>query len=81
MKTMNDKVIFRVPHDELAAFKRRISSEGLTISLFFRMSMENYLKSYGHGGKEAPVSIPFCGCLRDEHGDYRDRAAEYVLGR
>ena len=81
MKTMTEKVIFRMPGDELAAFKRRLSHDGITISVFLRTSIQNYLISNPRITTQSVLPIPFCGCLKDEQGDYRDRAAEYVLGR
>ncbi len=81
MKVMDETVMFRMPGDELTAFKRRISREGLTISVFLRMSIENYLRRTDVMPKASTIPIPFYGCLKDEQGDYRDRAAEYVLGR
>ena len=45
MKAMTEKVIFRMPGDELAAFKRRLSHDGITISVFLRTSIQNYLIS------------------------------------
>lgn len=86
-KTMDEKVEFMIPSDELAAFRHRVSSDGMTVGFFLRMSISNYLNmpSREHVRSDAlrktPLSIPFCGCLRGDCGDYRDRAAEYVLKR
>lgn len=88
MKVMEEKVVFSMPGNELTAFKRRIRGEGLSVGVFLRMSIENYLKNSSGSRKmysipieRSVVSIPFLGSLKNEQGDYRDRAAEYVLGR
>lgn len=82
VKAMNEKVIFRMPGDELSAFRRRVTAEGLSISIVLRRSIADYMK--------LPVSqaarkldIPFAGCLKDvdETANYRSRAADYVLER
>ena len=81
MSVMNEKVMFRMPGDELAAFKRRIAADGLTVSVFLRMSIKDYLKTPPAVAKSLQLDIPFAGCLKDESGDYRSRAAEYFMGR
>ena len=81
MNAMDEKVMFRIPGDELAAFKRRIAADGLTVSVFLRTSIKDYLKTPPVAAKSRPIDIPFAGCLECESGDYRSRAAEYFLGR
>ncbi len=82
VKTKNEKIEFRIPGDELAAFRQRISDEGMTISLFLRMSIEQFMRTPRHNvSQKGETHIPFLGCLKGETGDYRDRAAAYVLGR
>ena len=81
MNAMDEKVMFRMPGDELSAFKRRIAADGLTVSVFLRMRIKDYLKTPPAAGRVRPLDIPFAGCLKCEAGDYRARAAEYVLGR
>ncbi len=82
VKTKDDKIEVRIPGDELAAFRQRISDEGMTISVFLRMSIEQFMKTPRHNGNpKGETHIPFLGCLKGETGDYRDRAASYVLGR
>lgn len=81
MNAMDEKVMFRMPGDELAAFKRRIAEDGLTVSVFLRMSIKDYLKTPPATSRDRPMDIPFAGCLKDESGNYRSRAAEYFLGR
>ena len=81
MNAMDEKVMFRMPGDELAAFKRRIAADGLTVSVFLRMSIKDYLKTPPATSRDRPMDIPFAGCLKDESGNYRARAAEYFLGR
>jgi len=81
MNAMDEKVMFRIPGDELAAFKRRIAADGLTISVFLRMRIKDYLETPPVAGRTRPMDIPFAGCLKGEAGDYRSRAAEYFLGR
>ncbi len=81
MNAMDEKVMFRMPGDKLAAFKRRIAADGLTVSVFLRMSIEDYLTTPPAVVKGRSLDIPFAGCLKGESGDYRSRAAEYFLGR
>lgn len=81
MKAMDEKVMFRMPGDELAAFKRRVAADGLTVSMFLRMRITDYLKTPPTAAKPRPLDIPFAGCLKGETGDYRSRAAGYFLGR
>lgn len=88
MRVMDEKVMFRMPGDELTAFKRSIRKDGLSISVFLRMSIKNYLQNSSRRQEtlsrpieRSGMSIPLWGCLRNEQGNYRDRAAEYVLGR
>jgi predicted DNA binding CopG/RHH family protein len=38
MNAMDEKVMFRIPGDELAAFKRRVAADGLTVSVFLRIA-------------------------------------------
>lgn len=38
MNAMDEKVMFRIPGDELAAFKRRVAEDGLTVSVFLRIA-------------------------------------------
>lgn len=81
MNAMDEKVMFRMPGDELAAFKRRIAADGLTVSVFLRMRIKDYLKTPPTAARNRSLDIPFAGCLKGESGDYRSRAAEYFLGR
>ena len=80
MNAMDEKVMFRIPGDELAALKRRVAEDGLTVSVFLRMRIKDYLKTPPEVGKTRPLDIPFAGCLKGEAGDYRSRVAEYLLG-
>ena len=80
MNAMNEKVMFSIPGDELAAFKRRVAADGLTVSLSLRMRTTDYLKTPPDAGRTRPMDIPFVGCLKGEAGDYRSRVAEYLLG-
>ena len=41
-KTMDEKVIFRMPGDELSAFRRRVTAEGLSISIVLRRSIADF---------------------------------------
>ncbi len=82
IKTKDEKIEFRIPGDELAAFRQRISEEGMTISMFLRMSIDKYMRTPPRKGlRKGALSIPFQGSLKGETGDYRDRAAAYVIGR
>ena len=83
VKTMDDKVIFRMPGDELSAFRRRVASEGLSISIVLRKSIADYMKLPPSKPNVRKLDIPFAGCLKNEDGeaDYRMRAADYVLER
>ena len=83
VKTMDEKVIFRMPGDELSAFRRRVTAEGLSISIVLRRSIADYMKLPVSSAVSRKLDIPFAGCLKDAGSvaDYRSRAADYVLER
>ena len=83
VKTMDEKVIFRMPGDELSAFRRRVTAEGLSISIVLRRSIADYMKLPVSNAASRKLDIPFAGCLKDAEStaDYRSRAADYVLER
>lgn len=83
VKTMDEKVIFRMPGDELSAFRRRVADEGLSVSIVLRKSIADYMKLPAAKSKVRKLDIPFAGCLKDADvsSDYRGHAADYVLER
>lgn len=82
VKTMDEKVIFRMPGDELSAFRRRVASEGVSISVVLRKSIADYMRRPRSKPDVRKLDIPFAGCLKnDDAADYRLRAAEYVRER
>lgn len=81
-KTLDEKVVFRMAGDDLAAFRERLHGDGITMSVFFRRNIADYLRQRPvQSRRTTRIDIPFEGCLKGEFGDYRDRAAEYVAGR
>ena len=83
VKTMDEKEIFRMPGDELSAFRRRVTAQGLSISIVLRKSIADYMKLPPSKSDVRKLDIPFAGCLKneDDEADYRMRAADYVLER
>ena len=83
VKTMNEKVIFRMPGDELSAFRRRVMAEGLSVSIVLRRSIADYMRLPVSNAGSRKLDIPFAGCLKDSGStaDYRSRAADYILER
>ena len=65
VKTMDEKVIFRMPGDELSAFRRRVTAEGLSISIVLRRSIADYMKLPMSNAGSRKLDIPFAGCLTD----------------
>ena len=83
VKTMDEKVIFRMPGDELSTFRRRVTAEGLSVSIVLRRSIADYMKLPVSNVGSRKLDIPFAGCLKDSRStaDYRSRAADYILER
>ena len=83
VKTMDEKVIFRMPGDELSAFRRRVIAEGLSVSIVLRRSIADYMKLPVANVRSRKLDIPFAGCLKgaESTSDYRSRAADYALER
>jgi len=82
--TLQERVIFRMPSDQLSAFRRRVSVDGLTISFVLRRSIDEYMKTPPRKAATEPVNIPFAGCLKRKGTpteDYRAQAADYILER